>query len=86
MANQYITTDDSLEKFKTEINEKNKKFHSVKDDYVKNLNNNLKNKIKTGKIFNTMLDESKPKEKIINKIKIPKNVAKALEYYNFLES
>ncbi len=86
MANQYITTDESLEKFKTEVNEKNQKFHSVKDDYLRNVNTTLKSKIKTGKIFNTMLDETKTKQKTTNTIKIPKNVAKALEYYNFLES
>lgn len=86
MANQYITTDESLDRFQTQVNEKNKKFNILKEEYVRNVNTTLKSKINTGNIFNTLIEEKKHKANIESTMKIPKNVARALEYYNFLES
>lgn len=98
IANHYITTDESLEKFQARLRDKYKNVREFRDDYVKVVETNLREKTKINKCFNATAcsDVNKPKSKEVftnnlskkgkEKDKMPKNISTALEYYNIISN
>jgi hypothetical protein len=85
MANQYMNSNDSLEKFQSVMQDKYKKLNEYKSKYVNDISETLKQRVEVGKILNDV-EEKKEVIKKPDGIKLPKNIATALEYYNMIQS
>jgi hypothetical protein len=86
MANQYITTDESLEKFQAKFNMKN-----TNNESLRNIAHKVIKSAEGCQPFNqynpTVLAPKFSKENASSKkAPIPKNIKMALEYYNLMES
>lgn len=99
MANQYITTDESLEKFQARLREKYNKISSDRNDYMMIVENSLKEKMRTNKSFNQAqfssnnLTQSNTPSHLSKKAQtqnknslLSKNIATALEYYDKIQA
>jgi hypothetical protein len=86
MANQYINSEDSLEKFQEAIHEKYKRLNDIKIQYASDVGENLKTRITAGKILNGVEEKQVRITKKEPIMKMPKNVETALNYYNMIES
>lgn len=99
MANQYITTDESLDRFQNRLKEKYLKSQNEVGQ-INYLNSNPPRKIIDNKSFNQVfmnLENSNNLNIIANTASktitvkaitksLPKNISRALEYYNIVES
>ena len=100
MANQYITTDESLDRFQNRLREKFLKSQTEAGQ-IKVVNPNPQRKIIDNQSFNqalTYTDNNKninivtnstsknPTVKVATNKNLPKNISRALEYYNIVES
>jgi hypothetical protein len=82
MANQYITTDESLEKFQAKFNSKN-----IQKDQLQLRNDPQQIKSAEGcQPFNQVKTHKDSTTKKQKKASVPKNIKTALEYYNLMES
>jgi hypothetical protein len=100
MANQYITTDESLDRFQNRLREKFLKSQTDSSQ-IKIVNPNTNRKINDNKSFNQVLTNTENNNniniitnsasnnttvKVTTNKNLPKNISRALEYYNIVES
>lgn len=101
LANQYITTDESLDKFQSRLKEKYKDIGKEKNDFVAIVKQNYNEKMRVNHHLNSVGVNSssdynqksndlplpsKKEQKELLKNKMSKNITKALEFYNIIES
>jgi len=100
MANQYITTDESLDRFQNRLREKILKIQTEAGQ-INIVNPNPSRKITDNKSFNQVLTNTENNNniniilnstsknttvKVPTNKNLPKNISRALEYYNIVES
>ena len=93
MANQYITTDESLEKFQARLKNKYSSIHTHNNVNINNYNSNLdviEERIPSKGNKNILIDNSYVNKKESSKNKkndrLTKNIISSLDYYKMIES